>query len=364
MIILLKFASKIKAKIIKNKSIPEELNIRIGYLTAISKLINNYFCENKSNWISKLEVAVKEAENYNPWFTKKNIDKVLRYWANKLNDKSLIQWTNKYNFHKTDTSVAIIMAGNFPLAGFHDFICVLLSGNKLIVKPSSDDKILICFFIDFLKDTFSELQDYIFISEGKLSDFEMVIATGSNNTFNYFEYYFRDKKSILRKNRNSIAVLDGKETKVQLTSLARDIFQYFGLGCRNVSKIFIPVGYDLMKLKIYFKEFEDIIYHNKYSNNYNYHKTIKIMNNEKFIDNGYFMLIESDEFSPPISVVNYQYYRDIKEVQKILEENHERLQCIVSHCNIKNSVEFGEAQNPKLHDYADNIDTFDFLLTK
>ena len=364
MIILLKFASKIKAKIIKNKSIPEELNIRIGYLTAISKLINNYFCENKSNWISKLEVAVKEAENYNPWFTKKNIDNVLRYWANKLNDKSLIEWTNKYNFHKTDTSVAIIMAGNFPLAGFHDFICVLLSGNKLIVKPSSDDKILICFFIDFLKDTFSELQDYIFISEGKLSDFEMVIATGSNNTFNYFEYYFRDKKSILRKNRNSIAVLDGKETKVQLTSLARDIFQYFGLGCRNVSKIFIPVGYDLMKLKNYFKEFEDIIYHNKYSNNYNYHKTIKIMNNEKFIDNGYFMLTESKEFSPPISVINYQYYRDIKEVQEILEENQDRLQCVVSHCTIKNSVEFGETQNPKLYDYADNIDTFDFLLTK
>ena len=364
MIILLKFECKIKAKIIKNKSITEELNIRIGYLTAISGLINNYFNENKSNWISKLETAVNEAENYNPWFTKNNINKVFRYWTNKLNDKSLIEWTNKYDFHKTDASVAIIMAGNFPLAGFHDFICVLLSGNKIIVKPSSDDKILICFFIDFLKDRFSELKDWIFISEEKLSDFEMVIATGSNNTFNYFEYYFRDKKSILRKNRNSIAVLDGKETKGQLTCLARDIFQYFGLGCRNVSKIFIPAEYDLTELKNYFKEFEDIIYHNKYSNNYNYHKTIKIMNNEKFIDNGYFMLIESDEFSPPISVVNYQYYRDIKEVQKILEENHERLQCIVSHCNIKNSVEFGEAQNPKLYDYADNIDTFDFLLTK
>lgn len=364
MIILLKFVCKIKAKIIKNKSITEDLNLRIGYLTAISKLINNYFCENKSNWISKLEVAINEAENHNPWFTKKNIHNVLKYWANKLNDKSLIEWTNKYNFHKTDSSVAIIMAGNFPLAGFHDFICVLLSGNKLIVKPSSDDKILICFFIDFLKDSFSELKDYIFISEGKLSDFEMVIATGSNNTFNYFEYYFRDKKSILRKNRNSIAILDGKETKVQLTSLARDIFQYFGLGCRNVSKIFIPVGYDLMKLKNYFKEFEDIIYHNKYSNNYNYHKTIKIMNNEKFIDNGYFMLVESDEFSPPISVVNYQYYSDIKEVQEIIEENQDRLQCVVSHCNIKKIVEFGETQNPKLYDYADNIDTFNFLLTK
>ena len=364
MIILLKFVCKIKAKIIKNQSIPKDLNTRIGYLTAISELINNYFCENKSNWISKLETAINEAENYNPWFTKKNIHNVLRYWANKLNDKSLIEWTNKYNFHKTDSSVAIIMAGNFPLAGFHDFICVLLFGNKIIVKPSSDDKILICFFIDFLKDNFSELKDCIFISKEKLSDFEMVIATGSNNTFNYFEYYFRDKKSILRKNRNSIAILDGKETKVQLTSLARDIFLYFGLGCRNVSKIFIPVGYDLLKLKNYFKEFEDIIYHNKYSNNYNYHKTIKIMNNEKFIDNEYFILTESDEFSPPISVVNYQYYKDIEEVQEIIEENQNRLQCVVSHCNIKNSVEFGETQNPKLYDYADNIDTIDFLLTK
>jgi hypothetical protein len=146
--------------------------------------------------------------------------------------------------------------------------------------------------------------------------------------------------------------------------LSKDIFQYFGLGCRNVSKIFIPRGYDLEKFKKYFTEFKDLIYHNKYSNNYNYHKTIKIMNSEIFIDGEYFILKESREFSPPISVINYQYYNEISEVKKIIQENYKNIQCIVSNCDINNKIKFGDAQNPELDDYADNIDTLNFLLTK
>ena len=362
--ILPKFACKIKAKNIKNKSKHIELKTRLVYFNRLSELLTSYLNEEKNNWTIKLSNAIKEAESYNPWFTKINIENALRYWSKKLRTQNLEKWIKKYDFKETGSTVAIIMAGNFPLAGFHDFICGVISGNKIIAKPSSDDKILICFFIDYLKKTFPELDDVITLSEKKLSSFDKVIATGSNNTFNYFEYYFRNKKSILRKNRNSIAVLNGNESVHELENLSKDIFQYFGLGCRNVSKIFIPTGYDLEKFKKHFTAFKDLIYHNKYSNNYNYHKTIKIMNNEKFIDNDYFILTESDEFSPPISVINYQYYKDIKEVQEIIEENQNRLQCVVSHYNIKNSVEFGETQNPKLYEYADNIDTFDFLLTK
>ena len=146
--------------------------------------------------------------------------------------------------------------------------------------------------------------------------------------------------------------------------MSKDIFQYFGLGCRNVSKIFIPKGYDLEKFKKHFTEFKDLIYHNKYSNNYNYHKTIKIMNGEIFIDGEYFILKESREFSPPISVINYQYYNEISEVKKIIQENYKNIQCIVSNCDINNKIKFGDAQNPELDDYADNIDTLNFLLTK
>jgi len=364
LIILPKFACKIKAKNIKNKSKHIELKTRLAYFNNVSELITSYFDGDQNNWTKGLINAIKDAENYNPWFTKINIENALRYWSIKLTTRNLKKWVKKYNFNHMDSTVAIIMAGNFPLAGFHDFICGIISGNKIIVKPSSDDKILICFFIDYLKSTFPELDEIIGFSDKKLSGFDKVIATGSNNTFNYFEYYFRNKKSILRKNRSSVAVLDGNESVKELENLSKDIFQYFGLGCRNVSKIFIPIGYNLEKFKKHFAEFKDIIYHNKYSNNYNYHKTIKIMNNEIFIDGEYFILKESREFSPPISVINYHYYNKISEVKKIIQDNCENIQCIVSNCDINNKIKFGDAQNPDLHDYSDNIDTLNFLLTK
>ena len=309
--------------------------------------------------------SIKEAESYNPWFTKENIENALNYWSKKLNIKTLEDWISKYEMKSNNSKVAIIMAGNFPLAGFHDLISVFISGNTALVKPSSDDKILISFFINFLKTNYPKTNNLIQISQGKLIEFDKVIATGSNNTFNYFEYYFRNKKSILRKNRNSLAVLDGNESKQQIKHLSKDIFQYFGLGCRNVSKIFIPYDYNLKILSEGFKHIEEIINNNnKYCNNYNYYKTIKIMNNEKFIDNQFYLLEESKEFSPPISVIYYEFYDRINDVIKIINENDENIQCVVSNCDIKNKIDFGNTQNPKLSDYSDNIDTLEFLLTK
>ena len=281
----------------------------------------------------------------------------------KLRKDTLETWVSKYNLQNVNYKVAVIMAGNFPLAGLHDLICVIITGNKAIIKPSSDDKILINFFVEFLHEEFPETNEIIEIASEKLGDFDKVIATGSNNTFNYFEYYFRDKSSLLRKNRNSIAVLSGDESENELKLLSDDIFIYFGLGCRNISKIFVPTGYDISQLKNKFNKYNYIINHNKYSNNYNYQKTIKIMNNEVFTDCDYFLMSQSKEINPPISVIYYDYYDDLSQVCDLIKEKRNQIQCIVTNLQIKNSIRFGEAQDPKLDQYADNSDTINFLLT-
>ena len=281
----------------------------------------------------------------------------------KLRKDTLETWVSKYNLQNVNYKVAVIMAGNFPLAGLHDLICVIITGNKAIIKPSSDDKILINFFVEFLHEEFPETREIIEIASEKLGDFDKVIATGSNNTFNYFEYYFRDKSSLLRKNRNSIAVLSGDESENELKLLSDDIFIYFGLGCRNISKIFVPTGYDISQLKNKFNKYNYIINHNKYSNNYNYQKTIKIMNNEVFTDCDYFLMSQSKEINPPISVIYYDYYDDLSQVCDLIKEKRNQIQCIVTNLQINNSIRFGEAQDPKLDQYADNSDTINFLLT-
>ena len=281
----------------------------------------------------------------------------------KLRKDKLETWISKYNLKNVNYKVAIIMAGNFPLAGLHDLICVIITGNKAIIKPSSDDKILINFFVEFLHEKFDETNEIIEITTEKLGDFDKVIATGSNNTFNYFEYYFRDKSSLLRKNRNSIAVLSGYESENELKLLSDDIFMYFGLGCRNISKIFVPTGYDISKLKNKFDKYSYIINHNKYSNNYNYQKTIKIMNNDVFVDCDFFLMSQSKEINPPISIIYYDYYDDISQVSNFINEKRNQIQCIVTNLQIDNSTGFGDAQDPKLDQYADNTDTINFLLT-
>ena len=280
-----------------------------------------------------------------------------------LEKENLRTWISKYNIKNEISKVAIIMAGNFPLAGLHDLICVIISGNQGIIKPASDDKILINFFVEFLHKKFPETKHLIKTTSDKLGDFDKVIATGSNNTFNYFEYYFRNKSTLLRKNRTSVAVISGNESQTDLELLSDDIFMYFGLGCRNVSKLFIPEDYDLNILKEKFKKYNHIVNHNKFYNNYNYQKTINTMNGELFIDGDYFLMKQSKEYAPPISVIYYDFYNEILEVQEAVKVNKNQIQCIVTNLQIENSIKFGEAQKPKLYQYADDIDTLDFLLT-
>ena len=280
-----------------------------------------------------------------------------------LDKENLRNWISKYNIQNEISKVAIIMAGNFPLAGLHDLICVIISGNQGIIKPASDDKILINFFVEFLHKKFPETKQLIKTTSDKLGDFDKVIATGSNNTFNYFEYYFKNKSTLLRKNRTSVAVISGNESQTDLELLSDDIFMYFGLGCRNVSKLFIPEGYDLNILKEKFKKYNHIVNHNKFYNNYNYQKIINTMNGELFIDGDYFLMKQSKEYAPPISVIYYDFYNEISEVEEAIKVNKNQIQCIVTNLQIENSIKFGEAQKPKLYQYADDIDTLDFLLT-
>jgi len=343
----------------KIKSISSELTERLNWLVCLGDLFSSY----KKNKNDQFYITIKKAEIYNPWFSEKNINTSINYWQSKLKLKNLNSWISKYEIiQRPPFKVGIVMAGNFPLAGLHDLICVIISGNIALVKTSKSDKILMNYLIDYIWDKFPKSKHYIIKTE-ILKEFDKVIATGSNNTFRYFEYYFKKKPNILRKSRTSVAILENDTDKDSLGLLAKDIFTYFGLGCRNVSKLFIPTGYDIKKIIHDFDEFEKIKLHHKYLNNLNYYKTIKILNNEKFIDGRFFLMSESKRLTPPISEIYYEFYENKKELIEYLKTKSENLQCIVSKSISKNHVNFGDTQNPKLSDYADNIDTIKFLLT-
>ena len=343
----------------KIKSISAELTERLNWLVCLGNLFTSY----KKNKNDQFYTTIKKAEIHNPWFSEKNINTSIVYWQSKLKLENINIWISKYKIIETPPiQVGIVMAGNFPFAGLHDLICVIISGNIALVKTSKSDKILIDYLIDYLWNKFPKTKHYIFKID-ILREFDKVIATGSDNTFRYFEYYFRKKPSILRKSRTSVAILENDTNKDSLRLLAKDIFTYFGLGCRNVSKLFVPIGFDLKKLICAFDEFEQIKFHHKYYNNLNYYKTIKILNNEKFIDGEFFLMSKSKKFTPPISEIYYEFYSNKKDLIKYLKTQSNNLQCIVSNSICENHVNFGETQNPMLSDYADNIDTIKFLLT-
>ena len=326
------------------------------------------FCENSYSKDSKGDVgfqeAVEKAEQQNAWFTQENILFALKQWSSLLTMENLVQWLSNYNLSTENApkTVGVVMAGNIPMVGFHDFLCVLLSGNKVLAKLSSNDKVLLPFLTQYLVQQEPLLKDRIMFTEGKFEVFDAVIATGSNNTGRYFEYYFGKKPNIIRKNRNSVALLTGHESKEQLTALGEDIFRYFGLGCRNVSKIFVPSNYDFDPLFNALYAFKDTIYHHKYANNYDYNKAVYLMSDFKILDNGFLILKEDESFSSPIATLFYSPYDSERDLRQQLYEQRELIQCIVSHGKTKNDIPFGQTQKPVLYDYADGIDTMDFLL--
>ena len=306
---------------------------------------------------------IKLAHEHNGWFTKENISFALNGWSKSVTVKEIDKWLLKYNFDRiNEKKVAIIMAGNIPLVGFHDFLSVLISGHEVIVKQSSNDQHLLPFLAKYLEHIEPGFKGKITFTEGKLTDFDAVIATGSDNTARYFEHYFKGKPSIVRKNRNSVAVLTGTETDDELKSLSEDIFRYYGLGCRNVSKLFVPKNYNFDAFFNGVYEWHPIIHQHKYANNYDYNKAVYIMSEFDLLENGFLMIKEDPSYSSPIATLFYEYYDNIDALKTQLSENENNIQCVVSNGTIENSVIFGETQHPRLWDFADNVDTIAFLL--
>jgi len=308
------------------------------------------------------EALIHLSQSHNGWYTPEQVYFAVQSWAQALTEQNLNQWLSKYDLSLAKPkTVGLILAGNIPLVGFHDLLSVLVTGQKALVKTSSSDQKLLPFLAKYLVAVCPDLQNDITFVDGKLENFDAVIATGSNNTARYFEYYFKDKPSIIRKSRNSVAVLDGSESKEQLVALGEDIFRYFGLGCRNVSKLFIPKGYNFDLFFNGMFPHQDIIKYEKYANNYDYNKAVFLMSNFKLLDNEFLTIKEDSGYASPISSVFYEFYDDLSQVRSKLENDRDQIQCIVSNGLIENSVAFGQTQKPALWDYADNVDTIQFL---
>ena len=308
-----------------------------------------------------LKHQIKLASESNSWFTKENILFSLENWSKALTHKNLIDWTSSLKNPKATKNIAIIMAGNIPLVGFHDFLSVLISGHSVLVKQSSNDKHLLPFLAKYLEFIDPNLKGCIRFTEENLSNYDAVIATGSNNTARYFEYYFKDKPNIIRKSRNSAAILTGNETTEELIALSEDVFRYFGLGCRNVSKLFVPKGYNFDAFFNGMFAKKEIISNAKYANNYDYNKAVYLMSLFDLLENGFLMLKEDSSYSSPIATVFYEYYEDMDQLKDQLLKDSEKIQCIVSNGVLADEVPFGKTQEPQLWDYADGVNTLEFL---
>ena len=301
------------------------------------------------------------AKIHNAWFTDDNLMFALKQWSLALKKNNMEKWISGYDIIKKEKKViAIIMAGNIPLVGFHDFLSVLISGHRVLIKQSSNDDKLLPFIAQFLKQEYDDFN--IVFTKEQIKNFDAVIATGSNNTARYFEYYFKNKPSILRRNRNSVAILTGEETIEDLKLLSEDIFRYYGLGCRSVSKLYVPKDYnfDLFFNAVY--DWNFVIHDQKYANNYDYNKAVYLMSEFNILDNGFLMLKEDEKLASPIATIFYETYDpDRDELKNQLEHLSEQIQCKVG--SGENHIPFGQTQQPKLWDYADDIDTVEFLLT-
>ena len=315
------------------------------------------------NDAERFSAIFAQAEQQNSWFTQHNLTFARTIWATTLSEANIKRWLSAYKLSEPQNvkKILLIMAGNIPLVGFHDLLCVWVSGHKALVKLSSEDKLLLPFIVEQLRDLIPEWAEAVTFSDEKITDFDAVIATGSNNTARYFEYYFGKKPHIIRKNRNSVAVLTGKETQEELTALGKDIFQYYGLGCRSISKLFVPENYffDAFFQAIY--AYRDIINEQKYANNYDYNKAVYLMSLYKLLENGFLILKEDKSYASPIATLFYEYYTDTEALKKQLITDAEQIQCVVAKGLLPDEIAFGNTQIPQLWEYADNVDTLKFL---
>jgi hypothetical protein len=304
-----------------------------------------------------LNNVINRQAAYNGWFKKENVQKSLFALGSQLTNEQLNNWTEEYSYSANNKKVALIMAGNIPIVGFHDFLCVLISGNTAVCKLSSDDKTLLPALAHHLIQFLPEIKERIIFTTGRIGEMDAVIATGSDNSLHYFKQYFGHYPNIFRHNRTSIALITGNETKEEFNSLGNDIFDYFGLGCRNVSYLLIPKGFDLNRFFEGIISHSEVVNHHKYANNYDYNKAVYLLNQQELLDNHFVLLRESKDLFGPLSMIHYQYYENQDEVAAFLTLHKDQIQAIVGH----NNIPFGQSQSPRLNDYADGIDTMKFL---
>jgi hypothetical protein len=304
------------------------------------------------------EAAVSE----NPWFTPPNVTLSLEGIIKFLHEDTLSKWLSGYDLSQVAPKIiGVVMAGNIPLVGFHDFLCVLISGHSLVAKVSSKDSVLINYVAGKLIQVEPAFGKRITLTDEPFKKINAVIATGSDNSARYFEYYFGKYPHIIRKNRTSVAILSGNESKQELTELGKDIFSYFGLGCRNVSKLFVPESFELPALMESWEPYREVIHHHKYANNYDYQKAIALVNKTEFLDNGFVLLLENERLVSPVSTLYFQYYQSHDHLNDMIKTNNEKIQCLVG-STPPATVPFGKAQLPQVWEYADKVDTMDFLL--
>ena len=341
------------------------------FIRAISKLgeilrnEDNY--STKSGGHTEITNTIAQAKNLNPWFVKDNVKYALKSIGDTLTMEKIYQWLELYKekipSKNSPWTIGVVMAGNIPLVGFHDFLCVIMSGNKFLGKLSSDDTKLLPVLAEMLINLEPEIKEYIDFTKDKLTGFDAIIATGSNNTARYFDYYFGKYPNIIRKNRNGVAVLTGNESPDELKNLGVDIFMYFGMGCRSVSKIYVPEGYDFTVLLNALESFMNVGNHHKYKNNYDYYRSIFLINKVGHYDNGFLLITEDMSYASPPSVIYFEKYQTIESVGLRLKNDRDLIQCIVSNAEISNKTgTFGSAQQPSLWDYADGVDTMEFLV--
>ena len=323
--------------------------VRLGELLSKTEQFNDIF---------------DKAEQQNSWFTRANVIFAFKSWSDALSENNVKKWLSQYQLPQTTSpkKILIIMAGNLPLVGLHDLLCVLVTGHKAIVKLSSNDCVLLPYLITQMKTFAPEWTEAVTFTDDKVTEYDAVIATGSDNTARYFEYYFGKKPHIIRKNRHSVAVLTGKETPEELFALGKDIFLYYGLGCRSISKLFVPKGYDFNLLFQAIYPYKDIIQEQKYANNYDYNKAVYLMSLFQLLENGFLLLKEDEHYGSPIATLFYEYYTDVDSLKEKLTTDAEKIQCVVAHNFTTEEVDFGETQIPQLWDYADGVDTLNFLL--
>ena len=305
----------------------------------------------------ELITTIGRLKYHNGWFTETMVRKAMLNHGSTLESDNLTSWCERYTFTSQPKTIAVIMAGNIPLVGFHDFLCVLLSGNKVLAKMSSEDDKLLPVLVEFLVCFYPEVREYISFSSRNMKGFDAVIATGSNASFIHFEQYFSKYPHIFRNNRTSVAVLSGGETAADLMSLSNDIFDFFGRGCRSVSHLLLPESYDINKVFEHIVHQGEVINNKKYGNNYDYNKAVHLMNQEKLLDNNFVLMKETKELHSPLGMIYYHFYKDLNEVHDYLEKHKESIQCSVG----LNGFPFGTAQCPALDDYADQLDTMQWL---